>query len=115
MANQQLKDNKLPVREWLRKNYIQPETKYMAICRHCSSVISYKQKSIHLLYHLRIKHSEILTREQRDNENVQWIWDYFTPQLNKKAKCNICGKMMCFVRSSYFTNLTYHLNIHRDT
>ncbi|KYN32978.1 hypothetical protein ALC56_12709 [Trachymyrmex septentrionalis] len=112
MADQELEDNKVPGREWLRKHYIQAELEYMAICRHCSLMIIYK-RGIYLLYtHLRNKHSELLTKEQKRDEYVYWVWDYFIPKANQKAQCNICNRLIDFKQ---LYNLDLHLHTHRLT
>ena len=110
MADQQLKDNKLPVREWLRKHYIESEDRLSAICRHCSSKIPYSRKYINLHYHLCHKHSEVLTEEQMRDTNVHWAWDYFIPKPHKEAECHICSAIL---NSNYNCTLSKHLNTHR--
>jgi len=113
MADQQLEDNKLPVREWLRKHYIQAKIKSKAICRHCSKKIFYKRYNyFYLLHHLTNIHSEVLTEEQKRDENVDWVWDYFIPKENTKARCNLCNR---FVDFNLLYNLDLHLHIHRLT
>ena len=113
MADQQLEDNKLPVREWLRKHYIESENRNFAICRHCSSQIPYRKNFINLHYHLCHIHSdntEALTEEQKRDRNVHWVWDYFIPKSHKEAECHICSAIL---HSNYIITLTKHLNTHR--
>ena len=110
MADQQLEDNKLPVREWLREHFIESEDRLSAICRHCSSKIYYKSKFIKLSYHLYHRHLEVLTEKQKRDRNVHWTWDYFTPKANEKAQCNMCNRLMDCKR---LLNLQIHLHIHR--
>jgi len=110
MADQQLEDNKIPVREYLRKHYIQ-ETIHKAICRHCLLIIPYKRSFMYLFVHLRNKHSEVLTEEQKRDYNIYWEWDYYTPITCEKAKCNICDKI---INSIYIITLSKHLAIHRN-
>ena len=114
MADQQLEDNKLPVREWLRGHFTQSEDRLSAICRHCSTKIFCKRKFIKLLYHLCYRHLEVLTEKQKKDRNVHWIWDYFTPKANKKAQCNMCNRLI-LVDYKNFVNLEIHLHIHRRT
>jgi len=108
MADQQLEDNKIRIRKYLRKHYIQ--MKYIAICRYCSLQIPCKSYYIKLFIHLKNEHSKVLTEQQKRDQNVHWVWDYFTPITQKRAQCNICNGTLSSVD---IINLTRHLDTHR--
>ena len=116
MADQQLEDNKLPVRKWLRGHYMQiiyngMRYGYVAICRHCSGEIFVHRSTLSMLrLHLMEEHLEVLTEEQKKDKNVYWAWDYFTPKPHKEIECHICSSILIFKN---VTTLTRHLDIHR--
>ena len=117
MADQQLKDNKIRVfkvraRQYLRKHYKPSKVEYFAICKYCSSEISYNKSCPSLLVHLTIYHTELLTEEQKTIRNIQWAWDYFTLTSSGDAQCNVCEKIY---KSHDAHRLEIHLNAHRKT
>ncbi|KAG5323354.1 MAGL2 protein, partial [Pseudoatta argentina] len=116
MADQQLRGNKIRVfnvrvRQYLRKHYKSKE-ECIAICIHCLSEIRYRNQFSLLFLHLTVRHTELLTEEQKTDYNIHWAWDYFTPTSSGDAQCNICNKIL---KSIADQNLTRHLNLHRKT
>ncbi|KYN14962.1 hypothetical protein ALC57_12823 [Trachymyrmex cornetzi] len=80
-----------------------------ANCNHCPKQIAI-QPMIFLFNHLVQEHSNELTEGEKEDKLLHWLWDYFTLQDTRYARCNICGKNLKCNRIDYLRRHLKHMH-----
>ena len=92
MAGQEAENILIAVDRRIREHYTKLTNTYQAKCNYCNAKFSLQKKYLSNLHnHLAEKHSEKLKEEQKQEDKLHWIWNYFIPESDTEAICMKCN------------------------
>jgi len=92
MAGQEAENILIAVDRRIREHYTKLTNTYQAKCNYCNAKFSLQKNYLSNLHkHLMEKHSEKLKEEQKQEDKLHWIWNYFIPESDTEAICKKCN------------------------
>ncbi|XP_011706561.1 PREDICTED: uncharacterized protein LOC105461750, partial [Wasmannia auropunctata] len=96
-------------RHSIRRHYTKLTGEKAAKCNYCITKFSINTKDYAKYHrHLVKEHPNKLTKKEKKQKKFGWFWDYFIPNKNMTAICNIC-RMICKYHKLSNAHLIIHL------